>query len=137
MEDKPSIMAAFLRVIVGAGFIALGVERFLRHDTAMDDLQRWGVPQPSAGVYVLGGIEVVCGVLLVLGLLPRLAALILAIEMVAAMFVAGRVDGVLYLLVPGLILIFLLILIGSGGGRWTLVDRIDPAPPRRLEPREL
>ena len=132
MEDKPSIPAAILRIAVGFVFIYTGFSKFASHASETRNFRHWGVPAPSSFVYLIGLVEIVAGVVLVLGLAPRLAALVLIVDMLAAMATAGRIDGGLHLIVPPLLIIACLIIIGSGGGRWALVDRLDPSPPRIL-----
>jgi uncharacterized membrane protein YphA (DoxX/SURF4 family) len=132
VEDKPSILAAFVRIAVGVVFAVAGSDKFTAHASNTADFRRWGLPSPSAFAYAIGSLEIVCGVLLVLGLVPRLAGLLLACDMVGALLTAGRTDGGIQWAAPSVLLLFLLIVIGSGGGRWALIDRLDPAPPRRL-----
>ena len=66
------------------------------------------------------------------GILPRFAALVLGLDMLGAILTAGRIDGGPHLILPPLLGVLCLIIVIAGGGRWALVDRIDPAPPRRL-----
>jgi uncharacterized membrane protein YphA (DoxX/SURF4 family) len=132
VEDKPSIPAAILRILVGAVFIFTGFSKFASHASETRHFRHWGLPAPSGFVYVIGLIELVAGIVMVLGLAPRLAGLVLIADMLGAMATAGRVDGAQHLIVPPLLIIACLIIIGSGGGRWALVDRLDPAPPRIL-----
>jgi uncharacterized membrane protein YphA (DoxX/SURF4 family) len=132
VEDKPSIPAAILRIAVGLTFVYTGFSKFASHASQTRHFRHWGVPAPSSLVYLIGLVEIVAGVVLVLGLAPRLAALVLIVDMLAAMATAGRIDGGFHLIVPPLLIIACLIIIGSGGGRWALVDRLDPAQPRIL-----
>lgn len=132
MEDKPSIPAAIVRIVVGLVFVFTGFSKFASHATEARHFRHWGLPAPSAFVYGVGVVELLAGVVLVLGLAPRLAALVLIVDMLGAMATAGRVDGGVHLIVPALLIVGCLIVIGSGGGRWALVDRLDPAPPRIL-----
>ena len=67
------------------------------------------------------------------GLAPRLAAWLILIEAGLVMFVGGRTDGGFYLTLPPVIIVLCLIVIGAGGGRWALLDRVDPPRQRRLE----
>jgi putative oxidoreductase len=146
MEDRPSILVTFIRILVGGVFIVAGLDKLAEHSKHVIDFTRWDLPSPSAFVYLVGGLELICGVLLVIGLAPRLAALLLAIDMVGALLTLRSVDGGTEWLVPGqtyvvpavdwivpaVLLFLLLVLLIAGGGRWALIDRIDPAPPRRL-----
>jgi|SRR5579862_3135188 len=146
MEDRPSILITFIRILVGGVFVVAGADKLTEHSKHVIDFTRWDLPSPSAFVYVVGGLEIVCGVLLVIGLAPRLAALLLAIDMVGALLTLRSVDGGVEWLLPGqtfvvpavewvvpaVLLFLLIVLVAAGGGRWALIDRIDPAPPRRL-----
>jgi putative oxidoreductase len=132
VEDRPSIPLAFMRVAVGIAFIAAGVEMLTNHTQTAVDFGRWGLPSPDTFSYVVTGLELVFGVVLILGILPRFAALVLLAEMVGALVTAGPEDGGPYWILPSLLGVLCLILLIAGGGRWALVDRIDPAPPRQL-----
>jgi putative oxidoreductase len=63
----------------------------------------------------------VCGALLVVGLLTRPAALLLAFNLVGAIATAGRVDGgPFHLGVAPAMLVAMLYLVWAGGGRLAL-----------------
>jgi putative oxidoreductase len=132
VEDRPSIPLALMRVIVGAAFITAGVEKLTNHAQTAADFDRWGLPSPANFSYAISGIEIVFGLVLIFGILPRFAALVLLGDMVGALATAGRIDGGPHLILPPLLGVLCLILLIAGGGRWALVDRIDPAPQRRL-----
>jgi uncharacterized membrane protein YphA (DoxX/SURF4 family) len=122
------VLLAFLRIAVGGVFIATGVAKLRGPAAAVKNFEHWGVPAPSTAVYVVAGLEVVCGLLLLLGLAPRLAALVLGLDMLGALATAGRVDHGVYLAVPGALALCCLVLLARGGGRWLLLDAVDPAP---------
>jgi putative oxidoreductase len=132
LEDRPSPVLGILRIVVGLVFAADGLQRLARHSQAVHDFQHWGLPAPAALSLVVGLVEVVCGAILALGLLPRLAALVLLFVAGGAVLTAGRVAGGRELVVSALLAVLLCILIIGGGGRWALVDRLDPEPQRRL-----
>ena len=71
-------------------------------------------------------LEVVCGLLILLGLATRLGALIVGVDMLGAVATAGRVDGGPHLVVPPVLALLCLVLVARGGGRWQLLDRLDP-----------
>ena len=121
-----------MRVIVGAAFIAAGGEKLTNHAQTVVDFDRWGLPSPDTFSYAISAVEIVFGLVLIFGILPRFAALVLLCEMVVALATAGRIDGGPYLILPPLLGVLCLIILIAGGGRWALVDRIDPAPPRQL-----
>jgi uncharacterized membrane protein YphA (DoxX/SURF4 family) len=132
VEDRPSIGLAFIRVLVGAAFIAAAVEQISNHTQNASDYQRWGLTHPDQFSYAISGVELFFGLVLVFGILPRFSALVLLCVMVGALVTAGRIDGGPYLILPPLLGVLCLILLIGGGGRWALVDRLDPAPPRQL-----
>lgn len=132
MEDRPSIPVALTRVFVGIAFIAAALVQLSQHAVQTGNFERWGLPSPSTLVYVVAGGELVLALILLLGILPRFAALVLLCEMVVALLTAGRADHGPYYILPGLLAFLCLCLVIAGGGRWALVDRLDPAPPRRL-----
>lgn len=115
-----------LRLAVGAAGIAAGAQAVRTRDTLVVDLERWGLPSPSALAYAAAAVLVVGGVLVLLGLATRLGALLLLIVTVVAMATAGRIDGNEWLVAPpGLAAVCLLLLV-AGGGALELIDRIDP-----------
>jgi uncharacterized membrane protein YphA (DoxX/SURF4 family) len=132
MEDRPSIPVALMRVVVGAAFIVAGAVQLTDHTVQVGNFQRWGLPSPDTLTYVAGGGGIVLGLILMLGILPRFAALLLLCAMVVALLTAGKTDGGPYYILPGLLAFLCLCLVLAGGGRWALVDRLDPAPPRQL-----
>lgn len=75
-----------IRVVVGGIFLSEGVQKLLypatlgpgrfAHDTPL--------PSPALFAYLDAGFEIVCGVLLILGLLTRLATIPMIVNMVGA-----------------------------------------------------
>jgi putative oxidoreductase len=74
---------------------------------------------------MIGTVELVGGLLLVIGLLTRPAAFVLALDMVGALATAGRVEGGSFHLVyaPAL-LVLMVFLCWSGPGRLSVDDRM-------------
>ncbi len=132
MEDRPSIPVALMRVVVGAAFMVIAFQILSEHLQSTTDFQRWGFSSPGTFSYAFSAVTIVFALILILGILPRFAALVLLAEMVVAILTAGRTDHGPYLILPPLLGVLCLILVISGGGRWALVDRLDPAPPRQL-----
>jgi putative oxidoreductase len=90
----PRAVAAFVaRVAGGAVFVVFGVGKFTQHASEVASFQDYGLPAPDAFVYVIGVVEVVGGLLLILGFLTRPAALVLAGDMVGAIVVSGIALG--------------------------------------------
>ena len=86
-------LALAARVIGGLVFVVFGFGKFVNHSSEVDSFRDYGLPSPDAFVYAIGVVEVVGGVLLVLGLLTRLAALVLAGDMVGAIVASGINKG--------------------------------------------
>jgi putative oxidoreductase len=120
------VLLALLRIAVGAAFIGAGVQKLSARATWTEHFDHWGLPAPSTFSTVIAVVEVVCGLLVLLGLATRLGALVLCIDMLGAVATAGRVDGGQYLVAPPVLALLCLVLVARGGGRWQLLDRIDP-----------
>jgi putative oxidoreductase len=82
-----------IRVVTGALFVTFSTVKFVDHMNEAMDFNHYAVPAPSVTTYVVGVVELVGGLLLMVGLFTRVAALLLAVNMVGAIATAGRVDG--------------------------------------------
>jgi len=90
----PRAIAALVARVVGGGvFVAFGVGKFTQHASEVASFEEYGLPAPDAFVYAIGVVEIVGGLLLVLGFLTRPAALALAGDMVAEIIVSGLALG--------------------------------------------
>ena len=132
-EDRPAVGVALVRFALALLVILAGVFQVQRHHAAVADARIWGLPSPHFTGIALPVIAIALGVVLLLGLAPRLAAWLILALSILVMIVAGRTDGGFYVTLPPVIIVLALIVIGAGGGRWALVDRIDPTRQRRLE----
>lgn len=64
-----------IRVMVGAVFLSEGIQKFLfPGELGAGRFTRIGIPYPEVVGPFVGSVEVVCGMLVLLGLLTRLAA---------------------------------------------------------------
>jgi putative oxidoreductase len=127
----PRAVAAFLVRVAGGGvFVAFGVGKFTQHATEVASFEEYGLPAPDAFVYAIGAIELVGGLLLVIGLLTRPAALVLAGDMVAAIILSGIALGeIISLTVAPTELLICLYLLWTGPGVLALDHRLrGPAP---------
>jgi uncharacterized membrane protein YphA (DoxX/SURF4 family) len=81
--------AVFLvRLATGGVFVSEGIQKFLFPAAlGVGRFTRIGVPDPRFMAPFVGAVETVCGALLLLGLLTRLAALPLVIDMVVALLI--------------------------------------------------
>src|SRR5437870_13609690 len=74
-----------VRLLVGSVFVSEGIQKFLYPaDLAAGRFTKIGIPAPETMGPFVGGCEVVFGALLVVGLLTRLAAIVLLIDISVA-----------------------------------------------------
>ena len=132
-DDRPAIGVALVRFGLALIVLVAGIFQVQRHDAAVADAHVWGLPSPDFSGLALPVSAIVLGVILLFGLAPRLAAWLILAEAVLVMVLAGRTDGGFYLTFPPVFMLLAVIVIGAGGGRWALVDRLDPPRQRRLE----
>ena len=113
-----------VRVVTGLFFVSTGIGKFADHAKEVADFRGFEVPWPEVAVPLVGTVEVVGGILLVVGLLVRPAAFVLALNMIGALATAGRVEGGSFHLVyaPALLLL-MVFLVWAGPGRCSLDER--------------
>ncbi|MDR6764335.1 putative membrane protein YphA (DoxX/SURF4 family) [Flavobacterium sp. 2755] len=124
-----------IRLIVGAVFFSEGIQKFLFPDTlGAGRFAKIGLPSPDFLGSFVGFFEILCGVLILIGLFTRLASIPLIIIMLVAMATTkvevlkndgfwemlhgSRTDWAMFL--GG---VFLLI---EGAGKWSLDKKISP-----------
>lgn len=74
-----------IKLMVGAVFLSEGIQKFLFPELrGAGRFKRIGLPEPEFLGYFVGSFEVLCGALLLAGLLTRLAAIPLIIIMLVA-----------------------------------------------------
>jgi putative oxidoreductase len=106
-----------VRIVTGVLFITFSLGKFFDHARETADFDHYGIPLPEVTTYLVGTLELVCGALLVLGLLTRPAALLLALNLVGAISTAGRIDGgSFHLGVAPAMLVAMLYLVWAGSG---------------------
>ncbi len=76
-----------LRVVVGAVFAAHGAQKIFEYTIpgTIGSFAGMGVPMPEIAAPFVAFVELIGGILLVLGLFTRLAGILLAIDMVVAL----------------------------------------------------
>lgn len=130
-----------VRMIVGAVFLTEGIQKFLYPDAlGVGRFIKIGIPAPEVMAPFVGVVEIVCGALVLAGLLTQLASILLFIDIVVAisttkipmLFEKGfwvtvheaRTDWSMFL--------GTLVLILVGAGRWSLdyliAHRRTPSP---------
>jgi uncharacterized membrane protein YphA (DoxX/SURF4 family) len=81
LETNAPASTVLVRFIVGAVFLIEGVQKFLYPaDLGAGRLAKIGIPSPEIMGPLVGGVETICGALLILGFLTRLAAILLLID---------------------------------------------------------
>jgi uncharacterized membrane protein YphA (DoxX/SURF4 family) len=108
-------------VSAGVVFVSFGLGHFANHGSDVGDFRHYQVPFPSLGVWGAGVVELIAGVALVFGLFVRLAAALLAADMIGVVSTAGRVDGgFLNLGVAPMLFVAMVFLVWAGPGVLTL-----------------
>jgi len=75
-----------IRIVVGGVFLSEGIQKFLYpNDLGAGRFIKIGIPAPEVLGPFVGMIEIICSSLIVLGLLTRLAAIPLIIDMCVAL----------------------------------------------------
>jgi putative oxidoreductase len=120
-----AIAALVARLAGGVVFVVFGLGKFVNRASEVDSFRDYGLPAPEAFVAVIGVIELVGGLLLILGLATRPAALVLAADMVGAIVVSGIALGepISLTLAPAELLLCLFLL-WKGPGAYALDHRI-------------
>jgi uncharacterized membrane protein YphA (DoxX/SURF4 family) len=118
---RPLWSTLVLRVALAALYIQVGLGKFVNHDAYVERFERWGFGAAAGEVAILVGcVEVGCGLLLLGGVVPRLAALVLMGNMVGALVTAGRIDGGQDIWLPLVLIALLSVVVALGAGRWSL-----------------
>jgi uncharacterized membrane protein YphA (DoxX/SURF4 family) len=116
LESDAPRATVLVRWAVGVIFASEGIQKFLYPGAlGVGRFTRIGIPAPHVLAPFVGGVEIVCGALLCIGLLVRLAAIPLLIDMLVAI-VATKLPillghGVLSFAAPA----------GSASGLWVML----------------
>jgi putative oxidoreductase len=85
MSSKAPAATILIRLMVGGIFFLEGVQKFLYPgDLGVGRFIKIGIPAPEVMAPFVGGAEIVCGMMLLAGLLTRLAAIPLLIDISVA-----------------------------------------------------
>ncbi len=125
-----------IRLMVGLVFLSEGIQKFLFPAIrGAGRFEKIGLPEPELLGYLVGGFEILCGILVVLGLATRLAVIPLLIIMAVAVATTKQqvyIEQGFWELLHGsrtdfsMIMGSLFLLI-KGGGRWSVDRKISPA----------
>ena len=117
MRGRGGIATAALRIVTGLVFVLFSLPKFLLHEYELAEFVRYGLPDSSIIVYLVGALELGAGLMLILGLGTRLAALGLALNMAGAIATAGvQVGGPFHLGVAPALLLSTVYLLWAGSG---------------------
>lgn len=85
IANRAPAATILIRLMVGAVFLSEGVQKFLFPDAlGMGRFIKIGIPHPEIMAPFVGVFEIGCGTLILLGLLTRLAAIPMIIDMIVA-----------------------------------------------------
>src|SRR5215203_4689608 len=85
IETNAPASVILIRVVVGAVFLSEGIQKFLYPaDIGAGRFAKIGLPSPELLGPFVGTVEIICGTLVLAGLLTRLAVLPLMIVMLVA-----------------------------------------------------
>jgi putative oxidoreductase len=132
-----------LRVVIGGLFIWHGIDKFDAGISMVEEMfTMWGVPAPGLTAPLTAIIEIVAGILLVLGLGTRVAAMALSVVMVGALIYVKQDLGIISSEpMPGAeldlaLLAGLVAIIVMGPGRLAVDPMIGLEPAESLSERE-
>jgi putative oxidoreductase len=127
--DRAMKAILLIRILVGWVFLAEGIQKFLFPDSlGVGRFVKIGIPWPQVMAPFVGVVEIVCGSLLLIGLITRLATVPLLIDMAVALYSTKIVTfakngfwGTLHEARTDLsMLLGLIFLLLVGGGAWSL-----------------
>jgi putative oxidoreductase len=122
-------------LVSGGVFVAFGLGKFVGHASELASFKSYGLPAPELFVVAIGVIELVGGALLIAGVWVRVAAFVLAMDMVGAIVVSGLAKGELVSLTVApaeLAAMLMLLRVGPGSRRRNAPRGMPPRrPPRR------
>jgi uncharacterized membrane protein YphA (DoxX/SURF4 family) len=129
MREHDTRPIVLIRLLVGWVFLAEGILKFTRPDAlGPGRFAKIGFPSPYAVATFVGAVEILCGALVIVGLLTRLASIALLIDISVAI-ISTKIP---ILLGQGLgtmlheartdlsMLLGLIFLIICGGGAWSV-----------------
>jgi putative oxidoreductase len=85
LDNRAPRAVWLIRLLVGFVFVSEGIQKFLFADAlGVGRFVKIGIPAPTVMAPFVGVVEIVCGLLVAVGLLTRLAAIPLVIDMLVA-----------------------------------------------------
>ena len=84
-DSRAPTATILIRLAVGGVFLSEGIQKFLYPEAlGVGRFAKIGIPAPQIMAPFVGVVEIVCGILLIIGLLTQLAAVPLIIDMLVA-----------------------------------------------------
>ena len=132
-----------LRIVIGGLFIWHGIDKFDVGISMIDEMfTMWGVPAPGLTAPLTAVVEIVAGIMLVVGLGTRVAAMALSVVMIGALIYVKQDLGIIssqpmpgaeldLALLAGLVAVIVL-----GPGRLSLDHQVGIEPRESSESRE-
>jgi uncharacterized membrane protein YphA (DoxX/SURF4 family) len=118
---RPAWAPLVARLALAVIFVPAGIGKFVNHDDYITRFERWGFGSVSSQISILVGIvEILGGLALAVGIVPRLAAVVLIGNMFGALVTAGRVDGGSDIWLPLVLIAVLAVVAVLGAGRYAL-----------------
>lgn len=85
LETNAPAAVFLIRLVVGGVFLSEGIQKFIYPaENGAERFARIGIPSPDVMGPFVGVVEIVCGALILVGFLTRLAAIPLIINMLVA-----------------------------------------------------
>jgi uncharacterized membrane protein YphA (DoxX/SURF4 family) len=86
-QDRTAKAVLLIRILVGWVFVSEGIQKFLFPDSlGVGRFVKIGIPWPQVMAPFVGVVEIVCGSLLLIGLITRLASVALLIDISVALY---------------------------------------------------
>lgn len=102
-EILQPLLLLVIRLAAGAGFVFAGMGKLSNIEQTAAFFNDLHIPLSTFHAYLVGGVELIGGLMLILGLGARLAAAILAIVLVVAYLTAHFESVRMFLVNPGLV----------------------------------
>jgi putative oxidoreductase len=134
-QTDNSSTTIIIRLMVGAVFLSEGIQKFLFADKlGAGRFAKIGLPNPEFLGAFVGSFEIICGVLILIGLLTRLAAIPTLIIMLVAISVTKAqlfIDNGFWSMLHDsrtdwAMLLGSIFLIIKGGGNWSVDRKLFP-----------
>jgi putative oxidoreductase len=134
-QTDNSSTTIIIRLMVGAVFLSEGIQKFLFADKlGAGRFAKIGLPNPEFLGTFVGSFEIICGVLILIGLLTRLAAIPTLIIMLVAISVTKAqlfIDNGFWSMLHDsrtdwAMLLGSIFLIIKGGGNWSVDRKLFP-----------